>query len=285
MRSSRRGSVSMTSAAPGSTRVATGSRAATTIRTRRARSTDSRAICSACASKRETSMRSSTSDRSLPTSATRSSPARRLSAGSASRCSRRIDASATSAANGVRSSWLTSATNRRFRVSAASSLPIVSARASAIRLKRSAQVPNSSSEVTGTRADRSPCSSRSAAWLAASTGASTPRAMTRATSRARRIRATVPTVRASRNWASAFSMAVTSWTKWKAVPEPLGRPPTIRLGLSEIVVQVYASSPRSTRSRKSSGRVGRTPARSSLETTGAPLPLSMIVSTPRWRKV
>ncbi len=51
---------------------------------------------------------------------------------------------------------------------------MVSASASAIRLNRSAHVPNSSSEVTGTRADRSPCSIGSAARLAASTGARTP---------------------------------------------------------------------------------------------------------------
>ena len=129
-------------------------------------------------------MRSSTSVRIRPTSATSSSPARRLSGGRSSRCSRRIEASATSAASGVRSSWATSATKRRLRVSAVSRRPIVSARAAAIRLKRSAHVPNSSFEVTGTRADRSPRSIRSAARPAASTGARTPRAMTRATSRA-----------------------------------------------------------------------------------------------------
>ena len=45
----------------------------------------------------------------------------------------RIDASATSAATGVRSSWATSATNRRFWVWAASSRRIVSSSVSAIR--------------------------------------------------------------------------------------------------------------------------------------------------------
>ena len=131
----------------------------------------------------------------------------------------------------------TSATKRRFCASAASSRPIVSARASAIRLKRSAHVPNSSSEVTGTRADRSPCSSRSAARLAASTGASTPRAMTRATSSARRMRAIVPTVSASRSWASASSMRGHVVDEVEGRPAPPGRPPTTRLGLPPTVVQ------------------------------------------------
>ena len=85
-----------------------------------------------------------------------------------------IDASATRAASGVRSSWDTSATNRRFWSWAASSRRIVSASASAIVLNRSAQVPNSSCDVTGTRAARSPRSIRSAIRPASSTGARTP---------------------------------------------------------------------------------------------------------------
>ncbi len=141
IRSSRRGSVSMTIGVAGTSSVASGRRAATTARTSRGTSIGSRAICSARASNRETSIRSSTSERSRPTSATSSSPARRLSAGSESRCSRRIEASATSAASGVRSSCATSATNRRFWASAASSRPIVSASDSAIRLNRSGPRP------------------------------------------------------------------------------------------------------------------------------------------------
>ena len=101
-----------------------------------------------------------------------------------SRSSRRIEASATRAASGVRSSWDTSATNWRFCAWASLSRPIVSSRAAAIRLNRSAHEPNSSVDVTGTRAEKSPSSIRSAAREAASTGASTPRAIQRAASRA-----------------------------------------------------------------------------------------------------
>ena len=79
MRSRRRGSVSITSGSAGSSRLASGRRAAVTVRTSRPRSTGSRAIRSARASNRDTSIRSSTSVRSRPTSATSSSPARRLS--------------------------------------------------------------------------------------------------------------------------------------------------------------------------------------------------------------
>ena len=102
----------MTSGRSGRWSDAPGSLAAATDRTRPPRSTGSTAICSAPASKRETSMRSSTSVRIRPTSVTSSSPARRLSTGRSSRCSRRIEASATRAASGVRSSWATSATKR-----------------------------------------------------------------------------------------------------------------------------------------------------------------------------
>ena len=114
-----------------------------------ARSTGSTATSSASASKRDTSMSSSTSDRSRPTSPRAARPRAGVSGGSSSRCSRTIDASATSAASGVRSSCATSATNRRFWSWATSSRRIVSASASAIRLNRSAHVPNSSCEVTG----------------------------------------------------------------------------------------------------------------------------------------
>jgi hypothetical protein len=80
-------------------------------------------------------------------------------------------------------------------------------------LNRSAQAPNSSLDVSGTLADRSPSSIRSAAREAASTGASTPRATRRAARRARAISAMAPTASARRSWSSVDWSAATSRTK------------------------------------------------------------------------
>ena len=179
IRSSRRGSVSTTS---GLVRQRRGGPraggAAATAATSRPRSTGSIATCSAAASNRETSIRSSTSVRSRPTSATSSSPARRLSGGSASRCSRRIDASATSAAERrpqlVRHVRDEAPVLGLGRLAAGRSSPRAT---SAIRLNRLGPVAELVARRSpGTRADRSPRSIRSAARDAASTGASTPRA-------------------------------------------------------------------------------------------------------------
>ena len=111
---------------------------------------------------------------------------------------RRIDASATSAASGVRSSCETSATNRRLWDWAASSRPIVSSSDAAIRLNVSAQSPNSSADATGTRAERSPRSIRSAARDACSTGARTPRATALAATSAITMRTSVPAISPAR---------------------------------------------------------------------------------------
>ena len=213
IRSSRRGSVSTTTECAGGTNRAVGCRAAMTARMRRTRSTGSSATSSAEASKRDSSMSSSTRSRSRRTSATSSSAARRLSGGSSSRCSPTIDASATRAATGVRSSCDTSATNRRFWFWAASSRRIVSARTPVIRLNRSAQVPNSSREVTGTRAARSPRSMRSAIRPASTTGARTPRTMSRTAASAMSSRTAAPRIRARRSWSIASCRPLTSWTK------------------------------------------------------------------------
>ena len=150
-------------AGDGSTTAAAGWRAATTAVTSRPRSIawiDGR---SAAASKREISIRSSTSVRSRRTSATSSCAARRPSGGSPSSEPSRSDASATSAVSGVRSSCDTSATNRRFWPCASSRRVTVAWSESAIRLKSSAQRAISSCPPVGTRAARSPAAIRRAA--------------------------------------------------------------------------------------------------------------------------
>ena len=130
------------------------------------------------ASNREISIRSSTSVRSRPTSATSSSPARRLVGRQLVEVlaqDRRLgDERRQRRPQLVRDVGDEAPVLGLGRLEPADR---VGRAPSAIRLKRSAHVPNSSSEVTGTRADRSPRSIRSAARLAASTGASTPRAI------------------------------------------------------------------------------------------------------------
>ena len=85
IRSIRRGSDSTTTRFDGIERTASGRRAVATVVTSSTRSTGSVASCSAPASKREISIRSSTRIRSRATSATSSSPARRLASGIAPR--------------------------------------------------------------------------------------------------------------------------------------------------------------------------------------------------------
>src|SRR5918996_1349834 len=101
------------------------------------------------ASKREIVMRSSTRRRSRATSATSSSAGRAASGGRRSSCSASIEASATSAVIGVRSSCATSDVNLRSRARASDSAQIFACSASAMRLNELAQAPNSSSVTTG----------------------------------------------------------------------------------------------------------------------------------------
>ena len=85
-------------------------------------------------------------------------------------------ASLTSAVSGVRSSWATSAVNRRSRAWASVSAVILVWRASAMWLNEAAHAPNSSLPAAGNRVSSRPSASDRAAALALATGWSmTPR--------------------------------------------------------------------------------------------------------------
>ena len=138
-------------------------------------------------------MSSSTSRRSRVTSWISSSAGRRASTGIRSTCSRRSDASPTSAVSGVRSSWDTSEVNRRSRAWASESALIFASRASAISLNDVAQAPNSSCPSTGSLVASSPSAIERAARLARATGSRVRLASERPTSPARSTTTTHPT--------------------------------------------------------------------------------------------
>ncbi len=187
-------------------------------------------------------MRSSTSVRMRRTSPTRSSAGRRASGGMLPRSCSSIEASATSAVSGVRSSWATSATNSRFCCCEVSRRAIVASSESAIRLNSMAHRPTSSRPRCGTRAERSPAAMRRAARPASATGRRSQRAMTQATSSAMPIATAPPASSPARSWARAASTGSAGNTKNRSGGPPW-RPPTTRTGSPARSCHAKPSSP------------------------------------------
>jgi hypothetical protein len=130
--------------------------------------------CTVPASKREISMRSSTSRLRCLTSCPTSRAAAAASPVSPG-CSSRMPTTAVMAVSGVRSSWDTSPANCRARASICSRSPTLSSRAQAISLNEVTSWASSSRPRGWIRTDRSPPDMRCAARASRRTGCRTGR--------------------------------------------------------------------------------------------------------------
>ncbi len=146
------------------------------LRRATATSISSRSRSAAPASKRETSIRSSTMRASLLVSSLIRRTASAVSGSSRAASSSRTSVTADMAASGVRSSWETSAAKRRALASMRRSSASSFSRARAISLNVTVRSASSSRPVTGERVSSSPEVMRSAASRRRRTGSSTRRA-------------------------------------------------------------------------------------------------------------
>ena len=189
-----------------------------------------------------------------------SSPARRMSGGSASRCPSRTDASATSAATGVLELAGHVATNRRFCSSAASSRAIVSSSVSAIRLNRFGPLPelvlrrdgHAGRQVVGRDAVTAACLPRPPAPGRG--------AIARAVTSARPMRIAAATVDQPELVDGRLDLA-DLMDEVERRPAT-GWPPAQDERVSPTVVHAYANWPSSTRPRIDAGRPSSSPSRS-----------------------